>query len=270
MAKPEQMSDQMGTTKDILLVKLHINSRHAQRSKINEARVDYLLANFETNYLGIPVVSQREDGEFYIIDGQHRIAALKRWLGDEWKTNKITCRVVTNLSEAQEADLFLRLNDGLAVTAFDKFRVALHAGWPDEVHIDAIVKGANLTISRDNVAGSIGAVGALRRVYERSDANTLARTLRIIRDAFGDAGFEARVIDGIGHFCQRYNGILNEKNAVQRLSVTRGGVNGLLGKSEVLHKQTGNVKALCVAAAAVEIINSRRGGTRLPSWWKSS
>jgi hypothetical protein len=50
-------------------------------------------------------------------------------------------------------------------------------------------------------------------------------------------------------------------------------VHGLLGKARVLHKQTGNSHAQCVAAAAVEIINTATRGTgarRLPSWWKAN
>lgn len=48
------------------------------------------------------------------------------------------------------------------------------------------------------------------------------------------------------------------------------GVNGLLGRAEKVRHATGNPKAHCVAAAAVDIINAgKQGGSRLPSWWKT-
>ncbi len=39
------------------------------------------------------------------------------------------------------------------------------------------------------------------------------------------------------------------------------------GKAENLRKSTGNMRAHCVAAAAVEINNGGRGGKKLADWW---
>jgi hypothetical protein len=258
-------------TQEVPIGKMTI-SRRVQRD-LKQHRVNELVANFDLDDFGQPVVSWR-DGVYYIIDGQHRIAALKEWLGKGWEIQKIECRVYQGLNEAEEADMFDRLNNVLIVSSYDKFKVRVTAGREAESLIDKIIKQEHLVISRDKIPGAVRAVGTLVRVFNRSDGEVLARSLRIIRDAFGDPGFEAQVIDGVGHLCQRYNGALDEKMAVEKLSETRGGVHGLLGKARVLHKQTGNSHAQCVAAAAVEIINARggggTGGRRLPSWWKAS
>lgn len=239
----------------------------AQRT-LNQARVDRLLAEFDLEQFGTPTVSER-DGHYFVIDGQHRIEALKAFLGEE-EGQKVQCWTYTGLSEEEEADKFDRLNDVLAVHAFDKFKVRVTAGREVETDIDRIVRAQGLCISRDAIPGAVRGVGTLRRVYSRSDAATLARALRIIRDSFGDSGFEAPVIDGIGLLCQRYNGDLEEDVAVKKLASLNGGVNGLLGKAENLRRQTGNYKSHCVAAAAVEVINTGRGGKKLPSWWKAA
>lgn len=239
----------------------------AQRELV-QAHVDHLLAEFDPELVGNPHVSER-DGWFYVVDGQHRLEALKAWLGDGWEGQQVQCWTYTDLGEAEEADLFDRLNDVRAVNSFDKFRIRVNAGRHIETDIERQVRLEGLVISKDKVPGAIRAVGTLRRVYERSDAATMGRALRIIRDAYGDAGLEAPVIDGLGHLCQRYNGQLDEETAVKRLSTAHGGVNGLIAKAEVLRKQTGNAKAHCVAAAAVDIINRGKGGAKLPSWWKA-
>jgi ParB-like nuclease domain len=236
----------------------------AQRD-LNQARVDRLAASFDLEQLGAPTVSFR-DGCYYIIDGQHRIEALKAiGYGDQ----QVQCWVYRGLSEVDEAEGFLRLNDTLAVAAYPKFKVAVQAGRAEEGDIDRIVRAQGLKVSLDRGGGAISAVHTLRRVYRRGGAACLARALRIARDAYGDPGFEAMVIDGIGLLCHRYNGELKEDQVIHALAGASGGVNGLLGKAENLRRQTGNPKAHCVAAAAVELINRKRGGRKLRSWWRS-
>jgi hypothetical protein len=112
-------------------------------------------------------------------------------------------------------------------------------------------------------------VTTLRRVYARGGPAVLSRALRIIRDAYGEAGLEARVIDGIALLCQRYDGDLSEQRAVARLSAAHGGVSGLVSRAGQLRASTGSAPAQCVAAAAVEVINRGSGGRKLPGWWRT-
>lgn len=238
----------------------------AQRD-LNQARVDRLVADFDPEQLGAPVVNER-GGHFYIMDGHHRIEALKEWLGDGWEAQQVQCFCYSGLTEGEEAEVFLKLNDTLTVGAFPKFRVAVQAGRSEETEVDRIVRECMLRVSQDNGDGAIAAVNTLMRVFRRGGPQNLARTLLIIRDAYGDAGLEAPVIDGIGLLCHRFNGELDDVRLVERLSKAHGGVNGLLNKADNLRRATGNPKAHCVAAAAVEINNAGRGGRKLPSWWR--
>ncbi len=237
-------------------------SELAQRD-INQARVDKIAVNFDPEQIGTPTVNFR-GGHYYIIDGQHRIAALKE-MG--WGDQQVQCWVYEGLTEAEEAERFLKLSDTLAIDGFAKFRVGITAGRPDECDIDRIVRAAGLVVTKDELPGAISAVGTLRRVYARSGPGVLARTLRIVRDSYGDAGLRAEVIDGIGMLCARYNGELEEPKAIERLGGIHGGVNGLTGAAELLRRKTGRQKNHCVAAAAVDIINRGKGGKKLPNWW---
>lgn len=237
-------------------------SPRAQRD-LNQARVDRLAARFDLEQLGTPVVSHRDEW-FYVIDGQHRIEALKA-IG--YGGRQVQCWTYAGLTEADEAAMFLKLNDTLTVGAYPRFKVAVEAGRPEETDIDRIVRAQGLRISLDR-GGAVGAVDTLRRVYRRGGPACLARTLRIVRDAYGDPGLEAAVIDGIGLVCHRYDGQLDDDLATGALARAAGGVNGLLGKAESTRKQTGGAKAHCVAAAAVELVNRKISGKKLRSWWK--
>ncbi len=239
-------------------------SQMAQR-ELNPHWVNKLVAEFDPEEFGTPTVSYR-DGYWWVIDGQHRIEAL-RAMG--WDDTKIECWVYDGLTEQQEAAKFLVLNNRLSVAAFPKFRIGVEAGREEETRINQIVQDASLHVSLDKTEGSIHAVGTLRRVYRRDGEYVLARTLAIIRDAYGRPGLSAAVIDGIALFCARYEQRLDDARAVEKLAAVHGGVNGLLGRAEELRRRMGNRRNHCVAAAAVSIYNAGKNtGGRLPNWWK--
>ena len=240
----------------------------AQR-ELNPARVDRIAAEMELEQLGNPTVNLRDD-LYFVIDGQHRVEGYKKWCGDgNWEDQSVQCWTYEGLTEDEEAEIFLRLNDILVVSTFEKFRVGVRAGRVEETDIDRIVRAQKLRVSREKNGGSIRAVGALRKVYALGPG-TLARVLRIIRDAYGDAGLEAPVIEGLGLWCSRYNGTLDENWAVEKLGNAHGGMNGLMNAAEQVRQKTGNPRAHCVAAAAVDIYNRGRGGPKkLPSWWRA-
>lgn len=232
--------------------------------ELNQPRVDKIVATFDLEQIGTPTVNLR-DHAYWIIDGQHRIEAL-RAIG--WGDQQIQCWTYEGLSEEEEAEKFLKLNDTLTVNALAKFRVSVQAGRPVECEINRIVQSLGLVVSADKVPGAIGAVGTLRRVYERADGPVLRQTLLTIKDAYGDPGLEAAVIDGMGLFIHRYGSEIDYANLVRRLKASHGGSHGMLGKAETIRRGTGNQKNHCVAAAIVEIMNAGRGGRKLPSWWR--
>lgn len=236
----------------------------AQR-EVNQARVDHLVANLDLDQLGNPTVSQR-DGSYWVLDGQHRVEAMRAF-GFDGET--IQCWVHEGLTSEDEAEVFLKLNDVLAVSAFDRYTKAVHAGRPVESDIDRIVKSVGCLVTRDKVDNGIGAVAALRNVYAMGPG-TLARTLAIIRDAYGAGGFDNSIIRGMGLVCSRYDAAsLDAANAVQKLQKAARGADGLLQKAEIVRRTTGVSKSVAVAAACVETINGAGKGRKIPSWWKT-
>ena len=232
---------------------------------LRQYRVDYLIANFDLEELGALTVNERDEW-FYVIDGQHRRAALIEWLGDGWEKQTIQCWTYHGLTKSEEGDKWDRLNDAPAKRAFEKFRVRLNSGRPVETDIDRTVRSNGQTITQDRDHG-IRAVGTLVKIYTRSDANTLGAAVRVIDGGYGNPGFEAIVLDGVALFCQRYNGAIDEARAVSKLGAVHGGVKGLVGKAHVIREKTRQPLGQCLAAAVVDTYNSGTGGNKLPGWW---
>lgn len=239
----------------------------AQRDRINQARVDHIARDMDLEQLGTPTVNKR-GGLFYVLDGMHRVEAYKVWIGEGWEDQQLHCWTYEGLTEEEESETFLKLNDTLTVHAFDKFRIGFNAGRQEEVEISAVVQRCGLVISQSRAEGTVGAVGTLRRVYRRDGAAVLGRALGIIRDAYGTPGLDAPIIDGIGLLCGRYNGEMDTAVAVQRLSSAAGSIAALMNRAYFAKNQSGAPLNQCVAAAAVELINRGKGGKKLPNWWK--
>ena len=253
-----------GTIEWVYISEMKVSPK-AQRRFI-QSHADTYAADFDIDKLGYPVVNERDD-YFWLVDGQHRVEALKMLgYGDQ----QIECEVFVGLSEEEEAELFLGRDERRRIALFDKFKIGLVAGRTEEEGIARVVESVNLKISQDSTEGCISAVKALRDTYHLGGPSGLTRTLILLRDSYsGDPGaFKAELILGMGLVCQRYDGALNDTTVAARLGGVRGGTMPLVRKANAIKEKTGHLKADCVAAAIVETLNAGKGGKKLESWWK--
>lgn len=254
------------TLRWVRLGDLHVSPR-AQR-EFKQAWADHLHSEFDPEKFEPPHINQRGERK-YIVDGQHRIAALKGWLGGEWENQQVQAWTYELPTEQLEARLFLHLSrNRKALNAFEDFRIALTAKEPVETDIERLVEANGQAISRRRTEG-IGAVGTLRRVYKRSDPETFAKTIRIIDGAYATPGFETAVIDGVSLLCQRYNGELDESIAIDSLADVHKGVKGLINNAYLHKEKLGKPLNQCVAAAAVDAYNKGRRSGKLPGWFSA-
>ena len=240
--------------------------------EFRKAHGDRISAELDLNKLGYPIINHR-DAINWVLDGQHRIYALKQFGFSDKDT--IDCEVYEDLTDAEMADIFLGRDERKPIPLYDKFHVAVTAGRKREQDIQRAVESNGQTISRNKNEGGISAVGALSAVYERSGDVVIGQVVRTINLGFGGdpMGFDRAVIEGLGLVFNRYNGRTNEKQLGARLADLRQGARELLRKAEAIRARTGNQKKQCVAAAVVDIYNKGlgpRAADRLPSWWKES
>lgn len=235
----------------------------AQRD-LRNARVNKIAQNFDPDRFGTITVSWR-DGRFFVVDGQHRVEAL-RTMG--WEDQKVPAWVYENLTEQDEAALFLDLNDQLTVAALDKFRVAVTAGESEASAISRLLAGLDLRINGSGAPGTITAVGTVKRIYTKYGPEVLSRALAIVTMAFGDAGLTAAVIEGMSLVAARYGDSLRDDRTIARLQKMRAGVVGLMNAARQQQQVIGRPLGQCVAAEIVNQLNTGRGGHNLPKWWE--
>lgn len=237
--------------------------------EFRQAHADKIAADLDLNKLGFLILNHR-GGEFLVVDGQHRRAAL---IARGFGTYDIDCEVYEDLSDAEMADIFLGRDARKQIPPYDKFHVSCTAGHKRELDIRRAVESNGQKISRER-DGGISAVGALGTVYDRAGDVVLGQVVRAINLGFsGDPlGFEHSIIEGLGLVFNRFNGQTNEKNLAHRLAALKQGPRELLRRAEAIRERTGNQKKHCIAAVVVEVYNKGEGGskskTRLPVWWK--
>lgn len=241
--------------------------------EFRKAHGDRLAAELDLNKLGYPVINHR-NGIYWVVDGQHRIYALKQ---NGFEKDVLDCEVYEDLTDAETADIFLGRDDRKPIPLYDKFHVACTAGRRRERDIQRTVEsnGQKVSRNRNKEEGGISAVGALGAVYDHAGEIVLGQVVRAINLGFaGDPmGFDRAVIEGLGLVFNRYNGRTDEKALGAHLSGLRQGPRELLRKAEAIRARTGNAKKQCVAAAVVDIYNKGvgpRAKDRLPSWWQEA
>lgn len=222
-----------------------------------------ILSEFDIDKFQVPHVNKRDDGTLYIMEGQHGTWAYRQWIGEG---QKVQVWLYEGLTEQEEADFFLSLNNKKTVDAMAKFKVGVTAGYPVETDIDRIVRAAGCSVNYGSDDNTIGAVGALRTIYNRHGAETLAKTLKVIRESFTAGGYERPVLLGIAMVIARYS-TLDETKLIRQLAAIRNGWKGLVQLTAMIKDQTASTQPEAAAAAVVEFYNKGRG-KKLPNWWR--
>lgn len=229
-----------------------------------------LKEGFDPAALGVPTVSNRGRGVYIWLDGQHRGELMRR---AGWGDQKIECKVFTGLTTPQEAELFLRLNDGRQPKSMAKFLARVTAQEPAAVAITHIIATHGWQVTDSNGPGSVKAVVSLDKVYvsrknDTPDGVVLDITMRVITEAWGHAAEAAdgRIIEAVGLLFSRFGDQIDRAAFVKKLTSFPGGPSGLIGKGRGRNQYQGGTVPQCIAEEIHAAYNARRRNGSLPDW----
>jgi hypothetical protein len=198
---------------------------------LNVGHVRKIAREFNLKAFGVLLVSERANGTYWIIDGQHRLAAVKAMgRGDM----RLPCHVYKNLSVAEEAEIFHMQTQRKAISSVDRFRARLFAGDETAMSINRIIQKHGLHVEQNTRKGCMAAISAAERIYERHGAQRLDDVLSIAVGAWGDRedGIPGSVIYGLDAFLLRYDGAFDRDRLIRVL------------RSNDLERMTADAKAL--------------------------
>jgi hypothetical protein len=176
----------------------------AYQRTVVRARVNHIKKHYDPDALGSICVGERNDGTFWIVDGQQRVTALK-----EMGIVRVSCDIFESRGKSHEAQIFRQKNKHrTSVSARGNFKAALTEGDPQAIAIQATVESAGLSLMLEG--GSKGwpqvcCVGALASIFEDGGAEHLTRVLNVVCKSWkGESdALQGTILQGLGVFLMK-------------------------------------------------------------------
>ncbi|WP_371787431.1 DUF6551 family protein [Streptomyces albidoflavus] len=225
----------------------------AQRS-LNEKRAIGIANNLVREALGTIVVSERENGERYIVDGFHRWHVCK--LRD---IPTMVAEVHYGLNQQEEAILFLIKNrESSKPSPLDEYKIGLTAGLPLFVDTESALLRRNLSMGSTGV-NQVGAVAGVLRITDLYGPETLERTLAVAEGAWGRTKetWDGMLLGGLGMFLGKHGDDVNDKNLAERVGKKpafrwRADITTLASAGGTQHSGTGSRISTCYQRIVAE------------------
>lgn len=189
---------------ELVLKKIPLDSiKFAEyQREVKSSKVNKIIKNFVPDILGIGLVSFR-GGNFWGIDTQHRIEALKKMGYTE-----MLCQVLTGLTYEEECYRFVLLNTGRTqLTANQVFHGRVEEKDKDAVELVEMFKKYRFDYNKNNGTKDdnlIGAVSKFVKMQKTFGMNRVETVLRILRNAwYGDKNsLSSAIITGLSTFLE--------------------------------------------------------------------
>ena len=205
ISKPIKYTREMfGIDMWIPVDKLKVDIR-VQR-ELQDTHVDKLQKKFDPAAFGRISVSPREDGYYYVQDGQHRVALAKA-VG----LTEVPCIVHSLESLRDEGRAFIKINENSAkITGVDKYRIGVASEVVEYLRIKECVDYAGLRIGT-----GINCINCVSSIYRSINSATLLssieanmrsmkKTLYILNKCYGIDGINHLTVQGMFLFAKTY------------------------------------------------------------------
>lgn len=231
---------------------------------VNPKEVERLIREWDERLLD-PIIVSFRDGKFYVVDGQHRIVAMRQMNGG--KGVMVNCKVYSGLTYEQEADLCYKLDKAKKRLSLSQSTNALVESGTDAeaVEIRRLLEGCGYAWALGKKAGKQNEIVATRAVfnaYRFLGRSAFTRLFSIMRATWdGDTrSLTAVMISGMALFLKTYETELDDRAFIKRLSAVDPDEIIRRGKGDF---STGNT-ALRYARVILEKFNGQRGSKKLP------
>lgn len=150
---------------------------------VDEKEVDRLIREWDDRLLDPLVVSFR-DGKFYVVDGQHRVAAMRKMNGG--KEVMVPCTIYSGLTYEQEAELCYKLDKAKKrLTLAQATNALAESGTDADIrNVKSLIEANGFVWAlsrRSGAANEIGSIRALMKSWRALGDAEFSRMLVLLR-----------------------------------------------------------------------------------------
>jgi len=252
---------QAGSIEVVSIEDLHSDPLY-QRDLIAQV-VENIANDYDIVTAGTIVVSQRPNGDMFIVDGQHRVAGAK--LAGE---THVLAQVIENMTPEDEAKRRIQGNYKKTDKVYEIFRARVFAGDPVARGITALLAEFDTQINYvPDYDRGINAVSAVEGIYKMDDGVRLRRILQTLTAAFGDvqgAHANGNLLKSVGWFIDRHGEEADIERLISRM--TTEGVGSLTRKAVNMKAVMGGTQWINMYRALVEVYNERLADSNKLEW----
>ncbi len=188
---------------------------------VQENMLKKLMREWDPGLLDPLVVSYRE-GNFYLVDGQHRVIVLRRRNG---RDVVVPCKLYRGLTYQKEAELCYKLDKSKEnLSMAQSINALLESGTdPELMEIRRLLNACGFSWTLDQrIPGDyeIATTSAVIRAYRLLGGSSFERMFRLMADAWHGAPSTLRAgfISGMALFLKTYEAEIKDYTAIKRLS----------------------------------------------------
>lgn len=210
---------------------------------INYPRVNRIVEEFDERRFD-PITVSIRDGARYVLDGQHRLAALKR-LG----MAHVPSRILRGLTIQEEAEIFVKQGDlRRGLSSFEKHQAAVIWGEETAIAIENLLTRLGLRVVKaQSAAYGVSSIASLNEIAKKDGVATLEKILSLLIDTWAGSSdsLQKVMIQGIRELYAGYPE-MEQKKFVKQLKKVDPAVIIREGKSVLTGRSTyeGYVQAL--------------------------
>ena len=194
---------------ELVPIKDLVSNQEYQRN-LSMIHVKKAVENFDLNQIN-PIKVSRRDGINYVFNGQHTAEIVAMASGS--RETPVWCMIYDDLVYAEEADIFAnQMKNVKSLQPIEIFKANCEAGNNKELMIKGLVESYNLKIAANSNPGTISAVSALEKIYDKYGYDVLDRVLKLIIITWeGEAkSFSANMLNGVARLVITYGSKLKE------------------------------------------------------------
>jgi hypothetical protein len=225
----------------------------------DEARINKLAKNWNPGGLGVVIASYRDE-KLNLLDGQHRVGALKR-LGE--KTTLVPTLILEGLTVADEAEFFVLMNKNRrALMPSELFHASLAEGDEGAIEIKTVIDRYGLTLNSYGAEPTnIRGVAAIWSIYNSMGIAGLDASIGMCIQAWGrtQGSFSAPVIKAVARVLHYNEG--NIKMDRLRNALANNTPQVWMDRASQLRTMNGGDRIVQMATSMAEAYNKGLGTT---------